>query len=383
MLRLKILSFSILLTLISCSYTVEEHLPPEDIIERVTDMHLLSGGEHLLILNSDFDRSYDYGRLSIVKLGVDNDDERIVSSVLIDALGGKIVVSQDEKTVFVSTRAFGSLHKITIEDKDGVPHLSYAVGDSRKESSLTLHAEPYAMIFNEDETLLFVTHLMNGELIVVDVEKFEILHIFKLLHGASDIVYDSATNTNIVTYKDWAEMSAVVFSGTVVTPGIETFRLIPDMPERGIDTRSLAASTVSESVFYVTYRNVDAKGEEWPLIIRFKIFNDGVRVHAETEWMSPVTGRLGEIVQVSDDQSGSEWLFVAAVNEEVVYVIEGSSGNILWRIEADDCHPYQLHSSHSSGAWQLFVSCFSDNKILVYDVDSASDSLFEQLEVIQ
>ncbi|MCK5808590.1 hypothetical protein KAH37_06370 [bacterium] len=371
------------LMLFSCSYTVKDNVPPEDIVERVTDMHLLLDGNHLLILNSNFDRSYDYGRLSVVRLATKDKESEVVSSILVESLSGKIAVTKDEKFVFVTTRAFGTLHKIKISYKDGVPLLSYAIDDSLDASSLTLSLEPYAMVFSEDEKLLYVTHLMNGELIVVDVATFKVLHTFKLLHGVSDIMHDPVTHANVVTYRDWAELSAVLPSGSVSAPGIDIFRLIPDMPDRGVDMRDLAASTINDSVFYATYRNTDAKGEEWPLVVRFSLLSDGVRIHGQTDWLSPVTGRLGEIEQVSDMKSGDEWLLVAAVNEEVVYVLEGLSGNLLWRLEADDCHPYQLHSSQNGGVWRLFVSCFSDNKILVYDVDSQSDTLFHQIEVIK
>ncbi len=382
--RLFFLSVFFILLFFSCDYSVDKHYPPENVVARVTDTHLLSDGNYLLILNSDYNRAYDFGRLSVVKLGQSGKPTETVSSLLIEALGGKMVVSSDEKEVFVSTREFGAVHKILISrDKNNVPHLSYAVNDSLRDSSVDVSAEPYAMTFTANGEGLLVTHLMNGELTLIDPEKMEVLNTFKLHHGISGIAYDKYSDVYLVTYRDFSELHAVRLSGTITTPDLDIFRLIPDLPYRGTDFRDIIPSEQFPGSFYVSYRNKDGYGEAWPLVFRLTVENDSVRVSGSVDWMTPVAGSLAEMAKVVDTDNSNEWLFVAATKDRLIYVLDGTSGDVLWRMDLDDCEPYQLHSSDADGRWKLFVSCFTDDKIMVYDVDPSSDATFSLLEVIK
>ena len=82
--------------LCSCSTDIDREVPSQNAIFKVTDTHLLKDGRHLVVLNSNMNRQYDYGRVSIYRLREDGEKGEVVSSVLIGSLCGKMTLSSDE-----------------------------------------------------------------------------------------------------------------------------------------------------------------------------------------------------------------------------------------------------------------------------------------------
>ncbi len=156
--------FFLLLLLLSalsgCAIDIPREVPGENEINRVSDIYPMKDGRHLLFLNSNLNRAFDYGRLSLYDLK----ENRVVSSLLVDSLAGKMAVSDDESTVYVSSRDHNVVQKFFLsrEEKKS-PALNYATGE-RDSSSVEVSLEPFALHLDPQREVLFVTHIRNGEL---------------------------------------------------------------------------------------------------------------------------------------------------------------------------------------------------------------------------
>ncbi len=148
---------------VSCATDIPEEKPPVSAIYKVTDMHLLKDGIHILLLSSNFNRRYDYAQLSIYNIK----EKKSVSALLLSSMSGKMAVSKDESIVYAASREKGGIQKARITyDKNNNPSLEYGVS-TLDNSTIKTSSEPYALLFDENDEYLFVSHMRNGEIVVV------------------------------------------------------------------------------------------------------------------------------------------------------------------------------------------------------------------------
>ena len=164
--RFLIFVFFIVLS-VSCSSDPKLIYPPDDAVNRVTDFYLFDDGKTFLYLNSNMNRKYDFGE--IVLMEIDGDGDPVFKdSLLVPSISGKMKVSADEKSIFVTTRDKHGVVRAKITGKTGSYKLQYENGTKGDYPDiLKTKKEPYALTLNEDESKLMVTHIMNGELSIM------------------------------------------------------------------------------------------------------------------------------------------------------------------------------------------------------------------------
>ena len=385
--------FLFLFALSGCADSIDREIPPKGAIFSVTDMRLTADGTHLVVLSSNFKRAYDHGRVSLIDL----EAGKVTDSLLVDSLGGRMALADDEKTLYVTTRESHSLHRISIlHDALGGLSFMYAGGDGTggtlAESTVALAKEPYAMTLGENDRLLLVTHMLNGE--VTAFQRTEgspdtQIGTFKMEKGISDIVADEQFGLFLTAHKSIAQLGVfrvtAETTGTQETPGTLSAAVsyldLP-LPMPGIDIRDIVPSAVLPSVYYLSYRNRDDEGYEYPAVLSITLVESAGRLTAERRWITALEGDLGEAATVPcGTEPGMELVFVASPSEHTVTVHSSFDGTLLARKELDGCDPYQLYSRADDPQRRLFIGCFTDDRILVMNADCASAERFTVAEV--
>ncbi|MFO7735480.1 MAG: hypothetical protein R6W70_04610, partial [bacterium] len=255
---------------ISCTYDAKDHIPGEQEIFSVSDMYLFEDGAHLMVLNSNLNRAYDYSRISILKMDEENNKNSVVSSVLLEPLGGRFIVSSDEKSVFVTTRDEGLLYKIdVVENSDGVVNLK----KPDRSSVLEMQTEPYALAFGRDEKYIAVTHIANGEVIVVNPLNMDIKNIFKLNNSVVDVVYDKSLNVFVAVHKNKSFLTVfrLVHESDEKVSVIRSVVDIP-VPTPGNGVRSVVTSE-NPGEYLISYRN-NHSGVAFPAVMKVRLSGD-------------------------------------------------------------------------------------------------------------
>ncbi|MBO7381399.1 MAG: hypothetical protein J6U05_07015 [Neisseriaceae bacterium] len=118
--KLFLLFFFALSVVISVSCDSESKLiyPPENAVNRVMDFYLFNDGKTFLYLNSNTNRKYDFGELVLMQFD-DEGDPVFMDSLLVPSISGKMAVSSDEKSVYVTTRDKSGVVKAKISGKTG------------------------------------------------------------------------------------------------------------------------------------------------------------------------------------------------------------------------------------------------------------------------
>ncbi len=365
--------------LFSCAEKIDLETPPESKIFSVTDMALTGDGGYLVVLSSNFDRRYDFGRVSVYDLA----EKKVVSSVLVDSIGGRLLISPDERYAYVTTREWGRLHALTLDrGAKGYPSLSYGLSQKLDAVSYGVHKEPYAMALSDDGARLFVSHLRNGEVDVFQQGERDLTYAgtFEVDNAVTAVVFDAAHEIFISAHKSKSHLgmfritadepeAVSVAVGTVPVPVLNA----------GDDIRDIVPSGEA-SRYYLSARNIDSAGDEFPAVVKIALVESSGGVRAELLWATPLDGDLAEAAVVPC--GGGEMLFVAAPDEEKVFVVEGERGMLAAQAELDGCTPYQVYSCASDAARRLFVGCFAENRILVLDGDCASDTFLSVLQEI-
>lgn len=397
----KIFVFVLVSLLFSCNTDTKLVYPSEDVINRVTDFYLLSDNETFLILSSDMNRRYDFGRLVMMKIAENEDGKKsikFVDSVLVPAIAGKMAVDDNETTVYVTTRDDHGLVRVSIKGEPGEYRLDYDDDtDGNVPKVLGTKKEPYAVIWREEDSVLLVTHLLNGELSIVDGEKWEVIQNAKLKYGVTDILFDDVSGYYMTSHRSSGNITLIDIHRGLDNDefSITTREVSLGLPTKGYDIRSLKKSR-NENVFYAAFQNLPDEDDDYeedtaPQLVTFSLENKKAIVINNF----PLNGDLGEISVFpyktgSEDEEAlfeSELIFIANPSENRIWIYDPTRNQVLKEMSYgndDECEPYQVYSkalNETSG--YLFVSCFSHDLVYVYEIDLLNDSLITEIGALK
>lgn len=397
----KIFVFVLVSLLFSCNTDTKLVYPSEDVINRVTDFYLLSDNETFLILSSDMNRRYDFGRLVMMKIAENEDGKKsikFVDSVLVPAIAGKMAVDDNETTVYVTTRDDHGLVRVSIKGEPGEYRLDYDDDtDGNVPKVLGTKKEPYAVIWREEDSVLLVTHLLNGELSIVDGEKWEVIQNAKLKYGVTDILFDDVSGYYMTSHRSSGNITLIDIHRGLDNDefSITTREVSLGLPTKGYDIRSLKKSR-NENVFYAAFQNLPDEDDDYeedtaPQLVTFSLENKKAIVINNF----PLNGDLGEISVFpyktgSEDEETlfeSELIFIANPSENRIWIYDPTRNQVLKEMSYgndDECEPYQVYSkalNETSG--YLFVSCFSHDLVYVYEIDLLNDSLITEIGALK
>lgn len=357
-----------------CAAQIDREVPPEDAIFSVSDMKLLDGGRYLLLLSSNFDRAYDYGRVSAYDL----DQKKVVSSLLVGSLGGRMMLVDRESRAYVSTREENRIHRINLmRDPQGLPWLVYDGDGTLDGASRGTRKEPYAMATAEDDAILLVSHLRGGEVMAFlrggaegDIEA----GVFDTDPGVTDIISDDLYGVFLTVHKSAGFLGLLRLTARDdLSVSFALSRLPLPLPSAGVDIRDITASLVEPAVYYLTYRNRDTETDaETPMILKTALVGTDGGYALEHRWSTALSGSVGESAIVPCG-TGGEYLFTASPSGRSISAIEAGSGAIAGKVSLDDCSPYQVSARPDDPQKRLFVGCFQQNRVIILKADCASD----------
>ena len=420
---LQFLFFCFFITLfVSCSSDPDQVYPPEDVVNRVTDFYVFNDGKTFLYLNSNMNRQYDFGELVLMEID-DEGDLIFKDSLLVPSVTGKMKVTSDEKSVFVTTRDKNGVVAAKISGKSGSYRLQYESGTKGDYPDvLETKKEPYALALDKDESKLMVTHILNGELSVVDIQDWKVVKTIKLKYGVTEILYDKNSGYFLASHKSSGNISLIEARDTVDDDFVIKARELPiDLPTEGFDVRSLKQSGEG-SVFYAAFQNTYSESsydytydeDTAPQIVTLKLEDKELKIVKTLA----VSGNLGELAvlpyssEVSEDKEESDsdtaaesdvsgeteenktagrvgdLIFVSVSNDEKVLVIDSARNSIREEIsykdDKKDCKPYQLYTkSTGNTTGYLFVSCFQNDRVYIYGIDLMSEEIIKKIGVLE
>lgn len=366
-----------------CAAQIDREVPPEDAIFSVSDMQLLDGGRYLLLLSSNFNRAYDYGRISAYDL----EQREVVSSLLVGSLGGRMRLVDQETQLYVSTREQNRIHRINLmRDPQGLPWLVYDGDGTLDGASHETRKEPYAMATAEDDSVLLVSHIRGGEVMAFlrggaegDIE----VGVFDTDPGVTDIISDDLHRVFLTVHRSAGFLGLLRLTARDdLSASFAISRLPLPLPSVGVDIRDITASLVEPAAYYLTYRNRDAEtGTETPMILKTTLVGTAGGYVLEHRWSTALSGELGESALVPCG-AGGEYLFTASPSGKSVSVVETTSGAVVGKIALEDCSPYQMFARPDDPHKRLFVGCFSQSRVVVLRADCASDDFMTISETI-
>ena len=415
----------------SCDSNTEYVYPPEDVVNRVTDFYVFEDGKSFVYLNSNMNRKYDFGELVLMEI---EDGELLFrDSLLVPSISGKMAVSSDEKNIFITTRDKNGVVKAKVSGKSGSYRLQYEDGTKGDYPEiLTTKKEPYALALSEDESKLMVTHILNGELSVVDVKDWKVIKTAKLKYGVTDILYDKNSGYFLASHKSSGNISLIEAKETVDEDFLVAVKELPiDLPTNGFDVRSLKQSG-DGTVFYAAFQNAyDEDSYDYsydedtaPQIVTFKITDNALEIVRTLA----VSGNLGEMAvlpyssesaenqetpdkeQAEEETSGEkttddsgaveesggnktssrtgDLIFVSLPSEEKVLIVDSARNSIRDEIsyidDKNECKPYQLYAkSTGNTTGYLFVSCFQNDMVYIYGIDLMSEEIIKKIGVLK
>lgn len=415
----------------SCDSNTEYVYPPEDVVNRVTDFYVFEDGKSFVYLNSNMNRKYDFGELVLME--IEDGELLFKDSLLVPSISGKMAVSSDEKNIFITTRDKNGVVKAKVSGKSGSYRLQYEDGTKGDYPEiLTTKKEPYALALSEDESKLMVTHILNGELSVVDVKDWKVIKTAKLKYGVTDILYDKNSGYFLASHKSSGNISLIEAKETVDEDFLVAVKELPiDLPTNGFDVRSLKQSG-DGTVFYAAFQNAyDEDSYDYsydedtaPQIVTFKITDNALEVVRTLA----VSGNLGEMAvlpyssesaenqetpdkeQAEEETSGEkttddsgaveesggnktssrtgDLIFVSLPSEEKVLIVDSARNSIRDEIsyidDKNECKPYQLYAkSTGNTTGYLFVSCFQNDMVYIYGIDLMSEEIIKKIGVLK
>lgn len=374
----------------ACETSTDLIVPPEDSVNRVTDFYIFKDGKTFMYLNSNMNRKYDFGRVVIMEIDEDGDPV-FLNSEIVPSLAGKMAVNEDETMVYVTTRDFHGIVRLKISGKAGNYRLGYDDDtDGFISDVLETRKEPYALAFSKDNTKLFVTHLLNGEFSVVDLEKWELLETEKTKSGVTDITFDASSGYYLTSHKSSGIITAIEADESLSGFNIGVTEIDLEIPTEGTDMRSIKASSDGESV-YATFRNLtdDEDIDSAPQLLKFKL-TGSKKTSGEILETIPMSGSLGELsvfpytTGSDENEYKGELIFVAASSEGRVFIVDSGKNDIIDEIEIEDCEPYQVTSrAFDALTGMLLVSCFVDDRIMIYSIDLSNEDFYKELGVLE
>ena len=351
-----------------------------------------------------------------------------------------MTVSADEKDVFVTTRDKHGVVRAKIAGKSGSYRLQYEEGTKGDYPDiLKTKKEPYALILSEDESKLLVTHLLNGELSIVDTGEWKVIKTSKLKYGVTEILYDKNSGYYLASHRSSGNISLIEAKETLEEFVVAVKELPIDLPTKGFDVRSIKQSGDGE-VFYAVFQNTYNEDtyeyaydeDTAPQIVTFKIEDKELKIVKTLT----VAGNLGEMAvlpysseteeddaeesdddaseietraaededsddETADDSDAEETaeenktsqrigdiIFVSVPTEEKVLVIDSARNSvrdeISYKDDKKDCHPYQLYAkSTGNTTGYLFVSCFQNDRAYLYSIDLMSEEIIKKIGVLE
>lgn len=426
----------------SCDSDTKYIYPPDGVVNRVTDFYFFNDGKSFLYLSSNMNRRYDFGELVLMEID-DEGDLVYKNSLLVPSIAGKMTVSADEKDVFVTTRDKHGVVRAKVAGKSGGYRLQYEEGTKGDYPDiLKTKKEPYALILNEDESKLLVTHILNGELSVVDLEEWKVIKTSKLKYGITEILYDKNSGYYLASHKSSGNISLIEAKETLEDFIVKVKELPIDLPTKGYDVRALKQSGDGEVFYAVFQNNYNDDTYEYaydedtaPQIVTFKIEDQELKIvktltvagslgemavlpySSETEEDTEETGdddaakpetRAAEESEeseeendddeTSDDSDAAEeeetsqrvgdMIFVTVPKEEKVIVIDSARNSIRdeisYKDDKKDCKPYQLYAkSTGNTTGYLFVSCFQNDRAYLYSIDLMAEEIIKKIGVLE
>lgn len=426
----------------SCDSDTKYIYPPEGVVNRITDFYFFDDGKSFIYLSSNMNRRYDFGELVLMEID-DAGDLVYKNSLLVPSIAGKMTVSADEKDVYITTRDKHGVVRAKVVGKSGSYRLQYEEGTKGDYPDiLKTKKEPYAMTLSEDESKLMVTHILNGELSVIDTEEWKVIKTSKLKYGVTEILYDKNSGYYLASHRSSGNISLIEAKETLEEFVVAVRELPIDLPTKGFDVRSLKQSGDGE-VFYAVFQNTYNEDtyeyaydeDTAPQIVTFKIEDKELKIVKSLT----VAGNLGEMAvlpyssetpeedeesagddaEKGDDGDDSEangfvraeeettddsdaaseenektskrigdMIFVSVPKEEKLLVIDSARNSIRdeisYKDDKKDCHPYQLYAkSTGNTTGYLFVSCFQDDRAYLYSIDLMSEEIIKKIGVLE
>ena len=397
--RCLLLTVSAVLFVSSCDSDTKLVYPPEDVVNRVTDFYVFNDGKSFIYLNSNMNRKYDFGELVLKEID-DEGDLVFKDSLLVPSVAGKMTVSSDEKNIFITTRDKHGVVKAKVSGKSGSYRLQYEEGTKGDYPEiLKTKKEPYALMLNEDESKLMVTHILNGELSVIDLEEWKVIKTAKLKYGVTEIIFDKNSGYFLASHKSSGNISLIEAKETLEDFVVAVKELPIDLPTQGFDVRSLKQSG-DGTVFYAAFQNAyDEDSYEYsydedtaPQIVTFKIEDNALEIVKTLA----VRGNLGELAVLSyttESAGSTEETDDNAVNdsdiaeetdsdEETVNdsdVVEETDSDEETIDDSDAEETDENKTVHRTGDL-IFVSVPTDEKVLI--IDSARNSVRDEISYI-
>lgn len=388
--KFNLIATLILFFTVSCETSTDLVVPPEDSVNRVTDFYIFKDGKTFMYLSSNLNRKYDFGNLVLMEID-DAGDPVFISSEIVPSLTGKMAVNAAEDTVYVTTRDYHGIVRLKISGKAGSYRLSYIDDtDGFIPDVLETKKEPYALAFSADGTRLLVTHLLNGEISVFDIENWEWIVTEDTSSGITDITFDPNSGYYLASHKNSGTITAIEVDESLSGMNVGVIEIDLDIPTKGIDVRSVEASNDGESV-YAAFRNntEDEDIDSAPQLLKFRLTGSKHKTGEIIETI-PLNGSLGELTVFpyttgsGENEYKGELVFVALSSEGKIAIVDSGKNEVIDEIEIDDCEPYQVQSRALDNlTGMLLVSCFVQDKVVIYNIDLSKESFYKVLGVIE
>ncbi len=368
-----------------CEQETKKAIPPNFVVNRVTDMYAMKDGSHFIFLSSNMNREYDYGRLLVVEIKDDGTTD-FKDSILVPSIAGKMSVNEDETEVYVTSRDMQGVTRYRMIKTDSGYKFDFIdPTDGYTSKVLKTEKEPNAVNITPDGKRLFVTHIMSGGLAVIDLKEWEKTDTYSLRKGVTALIYDENSGYFVASHRESGTLSIIDTIETISRLIIDVAETTFGMPHDGYDVRSLQKSPDGLSI-YASFRNSSRSttADTAPQLVNFAVTNDG-GVKTDVLFTVPLRGRIGEIAVMpysngeGEDEVKGDIIFIASDNERTVFIVDSIQKKVIDEIVYDKtCSPYQLHfSSSEKNKGTLFVSCFINDRIKMYDIDVSTPRLYE------
>lgn len=391
MTRKIILVIAALLVFISCDENTKRVVPSDGTVNRVTDFYMFEDNSTFLFLTSNMNRRYDLGMLVMMEIDEEGDPV-YVDSILVPSLCGKMGIDEETGFIYVTSRDLHGIVRVKISGKKGSYRLSYTDDtDGYHPDVLKTEKEPYAVTFSLDKTKLYVTHLLNGEFTAIDLEKWEKIDSFKLKYGVTDIKYDQASDYFIASHRSSGFITLIDPVQTLSEFHVGISEIEMDVPVDSYDIRSLGMAADGQSI-YASFRNVtdDSDEDSSPQLLQFAVKDDGT-LTTEVKRSVSLQGSLGEVAVLpyttgsEDNEYIGELVFITSPEEKKVSIIDSGHDSVIDEITFEkECEPYQVYVKKTGDTTgTVFVSCYVQDKIMLYDVDVSQKDFITEKGVIE
>ena len=379
----------------SCDSDTKYIYPPEGVVNRITDFYFFDDGKSFIYLSSNMNRRYDFGELVLMEID-DAGDLVYKNSLLVPSIAGKMTVSADEKDVYITTRDKHGVVRAKVVGKSGSYRLQYEEGTKGDYPDiLRTKKEPYAMTLSEDESKLMVTHILNGELSVVDTDEWKVIKTSKLKYGVTEILYDKNSGYYLASHRSSGNISLIEAKETLEEFVVAVRELPIDLPTKGFDVRSLKQSGDGE-VFYAVFQNTYNEDtyeyaydeDTAPQIVTFKIEDKELKIVKALT----VAGNLGEMAVLpysseapeEDEESAGADAEKGDDGDEAEKGDDGDEAETNGFVRAEeettddsDAASEENEKTSKRIGDMIFVSVPKEEKLLV--IDSARNSIRDEI----